>query len=101
MAMFEARVIAVYMMANRRMGTLYVGVTSDLVRRVYEHRECLIPGFTQRYSLKRLVWFEQHEEITRAIQREKTLKHYVRDWKINLIERENRDWDDLYPGLMT
>jgi putative endonuclease len=98
--MSEDRVIAVYMMANRRMGTLYVGVTSDLVRRVHEHREGLIPGFTKRHGLKCLVWFEQHEDITRAIQREKTLKHYVRDWKINLIERENRGWEDLYPGLM-
>ena len=97
--MGEERIIAVYMMTNKRMGTIYVGVTSDLLRRVHEHRTGVTPGFTKRYGLKRLVWFEQHEDISRAIQREKVLKHYVRDWKINLIEQENRWWDDLYPGL--
>jgi putative endonuclease len=87
--------IAVYIMANRRYGTLYVGVTADLETRVHQHQSGEIPGFTQRYGLRRLVWFEQHETIIGAIQREKSLKKYERDWKINLIERENPYWYDL------
>lgn len=92
--------IAVYMMANQRHGTLYVGVTSRLPGRVQEHREGLIEGFTKRYGLHRLVWYERHELITAAIQREKSLKRYSREWKVNLIERENPRWWDLYPGLV-
>ena len=91
--------IAVYMMSNRKPGTLYVGVTSDLVTRVAQHRAGHTPGFTQRYGLKRLVWFEQWESISEAIHREKALKKYRRDWKINLIERDNPHWIDLYPTL--
>ena len=91
--------MAVYMMANRYRGTLYVGVTSHLVRRAYEHRESLLPGFTRRYGLKRLVWFERHQDIAFAIHREKVLKHYTRDRKIGLIEQSNRWWEDLYPGF--
>jgi putative endonuclease len=92
--------IAVYMMSNGVRGTLYIGVTSDLPRRVYEHREGLIDGFTKRYGLKRLVWYEPHESIAEAIQREKSLKRYLRDWKTNLIERENPHWVDLHPTLV-
>ena len=91
--------IAVYIMANQPFGTIYVGVTSDLPRRIYEHREGLTPGFTKRYGLKRLVWYEPHDEMAVAIQREKSLKRYLRDWKLNLIARDNPDWIDLYPSL--
>jgi putative endonuclease len=90
---------AVYIMASRKHGTLYLGVTSDLRNRVAQHRGGLIPGFTQRYGVKRLVWYEQHEDITAAIQRETSLKRYRRQWKINLIEQDNPDWGDLFPQL--
>jgi putative endonuclease len=91
--------IAVYMMTNRRHGTIYTGVTANLMARVAQHREGTMPGFTQKYGLTRLVWFEQHESIVHAIQREKSLKKYKRDWKINLIERENPGWLDLFVQL--
>ncbi|MBX3482491.1 MAG: GIY-YIG nuclease family protein [Phenylobacterium sp.] len=90
---------AVYIMASRKHGTLYIGVTGELLRRVHEHREGLIGGFTKRYGVKRLVWFEPHDGIEAAIRREKSLKKYRREWKINLIERENPDWIDLFPGF--
>jgi len=90
---------AVYMMASGQHGTLYIGVTSDLLNRIAEHREGRIEGFTQRYGVKRLVWFELHDNILTAIQREKSLKKYKRDWKVTLIERENPKWADLYPSL--
>jgi len=92
--------IAVYMMASRRHGTLYIGVTSDLVRRTYEHREGLVPGFTKTYDCERLVWYEPHDDMTAAIQREKSLKRWPREWKANLIERTNPFWDDLYGSLV-
>lgn len=91
--------IAVYMMASGKHGTLYVGVTSKLIQRVYDHREGLMPGFTLTYGCKRLVWYEPFLSMSSAIQREKTIKHWVRDWKINLIERDNPNWDDLYETL--
>ena len=91
--------IAVYMMASRRHGTIYIGVTSRFPGRILEHREGLIPGFTKRYRVHRLVWYEVHESIVSAIQREKSLKKYKRDWKINLNERENPYWEDLYPAV--
>ena len=87
----------VYILASQRNGTLYIGVTSDLIRRVGQHREGQIEGFTKRYGLKRLVWFERHDNIVTAIRREKSLKKYRREWKVNLIERENPQWADLYP----
>lgn len=93
------RYIAVYIMADGVRGTLYIGVTSNLPRRVYEHREHLLDGFTKRYGCDRLVWYEPHEEMIVAIQREKSLKLYRREWKINLVERENPHWRDLYPTL--
>ena len=89
----------VYITASKRNGTLYVGVTNDLVRRVYEHKHGLAEGFTKRYGVKTLVYFEVHDRAEQAIQREKTLKHWIRDWKIALIERDNPRWDDLYEGL--
>jgi putative endonuclease len=98
--MTERPFVAVYMMSNQPRGTLYIGVTNNLFRRVEEHRTGALPGFTRTYGLKRLVWWENLETIPQAIQREKSLKRYNRDWKINLIERENPDWKDLYPALM-
>jgi putative endonuclease len=98
--MREERYIAVYIMANQRLGTLYIGATGYLSRRIWEHREGLIPGFTKKYALKRLVWYEPHEDMSVAFQRERSLKRWSRQWKINLIERENPNWDDLYEGLI-
>ena len=89
----------VYILASKKNGTLYVGVTNDVVRRVYEHKEGLAEGFTKRHGIKRLVHFEIYDSIETAIRREKALKTWLRDWKIALIERDNPDWDDLYEGL--
>ena len=91
---------AVYMMASGQHGTIYIGVTGHFIQRIQQHREGTREGFTRRYRVKRLVWFEMHEGIMTAIQREKSLKKYRRDWKVNLIERENPLWADLYPALM-
>ena len=91
---------AVYMMASGRHGTIYTGVTGRFLHRIAEHRQGLRDGFTKRYGVKPLVWFEMHESIITAIPREKSLKKYKRDWKINLIERENPHWNDLFPGLL-
>jgi putative endonuclease len=85
----------VYFMSNRRNGTLYVGVTANLSARVFQHREGRIEGFTARYGLKRLVYYERFEDIRDAIQREKTIKHWPRAWKVRLIHGMNPDWDDL------
>jgi len=90
----------VYILASERNGTLYIGVTNDLVRRVFEHRENATEGFTQRYGVKRLVHYEQFDNIAAAIQREKTLKRWNRAWKIELIEQSNPEWDDLYPTIV-
>lgn len=89
-------IIAVYMVANRKYGSLYIGVTSDLARRAFEHREGAIDGYSKQHGCKRLVWWRGFELMTAAIQTEKTMKHWPRDWKTNLIERENPHWDDLY-----
>ena len=86
----------VYIMTNRANGTLYVGVTSNLSRRIYEHREGLIHGFTKRYGLKCFVYYEWYDDIRIAIQREKNLKKYPRKWKLNLIEEKNPNWEDLW-----
>ncbi len=83
-------------MTNRPNGTLYLGVTSNLARRAWEHREGVIEGFTKRYGLKRLVWYEPHDDIRTAIQREKTMKHWPRAWKVRLILDMNPAWRDLY-----
>jgi putative endonuclease len=89
----------VYIMTNRPNGTLYTGVTSDIARRAFEHREGLVKGFTKRYGLKRLVYMEFYEDIRDAIQREKNMKHYSRAWKVQLILEANPDWRDLYEDL--
>ena len=89
----------VYIMASKPMGTLYVGVTNDVVRRAWEHREGVLPGFTKRYRIARLVYFKEFPDVRDAIQREKNLKHWSRAWKVSLIEAANPDWHDLYPTL--
>jgi len=89
----------VYIMTNRPNGTLYVGGTSDLEQRAWQHREGLIDGFTKRYGLKRLVYAERHDDIRTAIQREKNIKHWPRAWKIDLILADNPSWNDLYESL--
>lgn len=90
------RLIAVYILANRKNGTIYTGVTSDLVKRVWQHREGVLPGFASKWGCRRLVWFEKHDLIVEAIRREKSIKSYRRRNKINLIEANNPDWDDLW-----
>ena len=91
---------AIYIMANRRNGTLYIGVTSNLPQRAYQHREGLTPGFTKRYGVNILVWYEIHNDINQAIVREKQIKGWNRAWKVRLIEEHNSGWNDLAPGLM-
>ncbi|MFL5058460.1 MAG: GIY-YIG nuclease family protein, partial [Xanthobacteraceae bacterium] len=86
----------VYLMASRRNGTLYLGVTNNLVRRVHEHKNKVVPGFTSRYGVDRLVWYECYDDPTTAIMREKDIKKWRRAWKIRLIEEMNPDWHDLY-----
>jgi putative endonuclease len=90
----------VYILANKRQGTLYVGVTTDLISRVWLHKQDLVDGFSKRYGLHHLVWFEQHETILGAIAREKAIKEWKRVWKIVLIESSNPSWCDLYPSLL-
>ena len=89
----------VYILASRKNGTLYIGVTNDIVRRVWEHRQGRGSRFVQKYRVTRLVYVETHSEIARAIQREKTMKEWRRAWKIRLIERGNPDWEDLYDRM--
>jgi putative endonuclease len=93
-------VFYVYLLASKPYGTLYVGVTSDLVKRVFEHKSKVVPGFTARYGVDRLVWFEAHDSVEAAIRREKQIKELKREWKFNLIERVNPHWIDLYRSLV-
>ena len=93
-------VFFVYILASRRNGTLYVGVTNDLLRRVGEHREGRVEGFTSKYGVKMLVWYEVHQYIDQAITREKRIKRWRRDWKLKLIEAANPQWRALYPDLL-
>lgn len=88
-----------YMMANRKDGTLYIGVTSDLIQRVHQHRIGAVDGFTKRYNLHHLVWFETHDSAKQAIRREKRLKKWPRQWKVNTIEGSNPDWRDLWGDI--
>lgn len=89
----------VYLLASRKYGTLYLGVTRDLVRRTFQHRSNAMEGFTTRYDVKKLVWFEIYDDPTTAIAREKQIKKWRRDWKTTLIEEQNPNWDDLYDGI--
>ncbi|HEY3892503.1 MAG TPA: GIY-YIG nuclease family protein [Bradyrhizobium sp.] len=94
-----ARSFYVYILASRIGGTLYIGVTNDLVRRIGEHKSKSAEGFTKRYGVDRLVYFECFDGIEQAIHREKRLKKWARAWKVQLIEGQNPNWDDLYPGI--
>jgi putative endonuclease len=89
----------VYILASAPRGTLYVGVTNDLISRTYEHREGLVDGFTKTYGVKQLVYFEAHDSILAALQREKNIKHRSREWKLRLIIRDNPEWRDLYDEI--
>ena len=90
----------VYILANGWNGTLYVGVTSDLFKRIWEHKYDFVEGFTKQHRIHNLVWFERHETMESAISREKVIKAWKRQWKIELIESENPKWNDLYPTLL-
>ena len=89
----------VYILANRKNGTLYTGMTNDLVRRTFEHKQRLANGFTKKHGVKNLVYFEAHEDVRQALQRERNLKRWRRAWKIDLIERQNPNWQDLYDTI--
>ena len=90
----------VYILASEPYGTLYVGVTSDLVKRIWEHKNGFVEGFTKRYGVKQLVWYEEHGSIISAIEREKRIKRWHRDWKVNLIQAMNPQLDDLYEKII-
>ena len=90
----------VYIMTNKPNGVIYIGVTNDLIRRVYEHNHHLAKGFTDRYNLEKLVWFAQTDDVNSAIAREKQLKNWHRQWKLDLIEQMNPDWQDLYASIV-
>jgi putative endonuclease len=94
------KLFCVYMMASGRRGTLYVGVTADLVGRAYMHRNHVLPGFTERYEITQLVWYEVHGTAESAIIREKRLKKWRRAWKVELIEATNPRWDDLWDRIV-
>jgi putative endonuclease len=91
---------AVYILASKRNGTLYTGVTSDLVQRIWQHKNNVVKGFTEKYGVHTLVYFELHDDMESAIVREKRLKKWNRAWKLRLIEEKNPDWNDLYPSIL-
>ncbi len=91
---------SVYILASRRNGTLYIGVTSNLIKRVWEHKNNVVKGFTKRYDVHLLVWYEIHASMEEAIAREKRIKKWRREWKIRLIEEKNPQWRDLYSDLL-
>ena len=91
----------VYVLASKKNGTLYIGVTSNLVKRIYEHKNNLVQGFTQKYNVHKLVYYENHDDILEAISREKRLKKWKRQWKIDLIEKFNPYWKDLYYNIIS
>jgi putative endonuclease len=93
------RVSYVYLLASKPYGTLYIGVTSNLVQRIWQHREKLVAGFTQEHGAAYLVWYEVHSDILEAIRREKLIKKWRRDWKVNLIQAMNPEWRDLYADI--
>jgi putative endonuclease len=98
-ATWRMRTFYVYVLASRPGGALYVGMTNDLIRRVYEHRNGLVVGFTKKYNIKRLVYFEIYDNAYQAIQREKNIKHWPRAWKTRLIAQNNDTWRDLYEEI--
>ncbi len=91
----------IYILASKRNGALYVGFTSDIIKRVWQHKEKFVDGFTTRYGVDKLVYYEQYDDPVAAIKREKRLKKYPRKWKLNLIEKSNPNWKDLYTELAT
>ena len=91
---------AVYILASKRNGTLYIGVTSNLVKRIWEHKNNLVKGFTEQYNVHNLVWYELHDNMASAILREKMLKEWKRKWKLELIEGSNPNWNDLYDAII-
>ena len=97
---FEMKQPCVYILASKRNGTLYIGVTSDLIRRVWQHKNDIEEGFTKRYGVHKLAWYESHETMESAITREKRLKNWPRAGKIRLIEEENSEWNDLFGDLI-
>ncbi len=90
----------IYILASRKNGTLYIGVTNDLIKRVYEHKNNIVDGFTKKYNVHNLVYYEENNDIESAILREKRIKKWKRQWKINLVEKLNPNWDDLYNKLV-
>ena len=94
-----SKALYIYILASKKNGTLYIGVTNDLKRRIYEHKNNLIEGFTQKYQVHRLVYFEKIDDVYQALLREKRLKKWNREWKIKLIEGNNPEWNDLYSEL--
>ncbi len=94
------RQACVYIVTNKRNGTLYIGVTSSLVMRIWQHKNKFVEGFTKKYSLDKLVWYEVHETMMSAIQKEKAMKAWRRDWKLSVIEQMNPDWQDLYESIL-
>ncbi len=92
--------LAVYILASKRNGTLYIGVTSNLIKRIWEHKNNLVKGFTERYNVHNLVWYELHENMESAILREKMLKEWKRKWKLELIEGSNPNWNNLYNKIV-
>ena len=90
----------VYILASKKNGTLYTGVTSDLIKRIWQHKNNLAEGFTKKYSVHHLVWYEMHETMESAIRREKTIKNWTREWKLEAIDKMNAGWDDLYTDLL-
>ncbi|MCC7202818.1 MAG: GIY-YIG nuclease family protein [Nitrospirae bacterium] len=97
---FQVKQPAVYILASKRNGTLYIGVTSDLIKRTWEHKNDLVEGFTKRYGIHRLVYYELHEDMESAISREKQIKKWNRSWKLELIEKQNPDWRDLCEEIL-
>jgi putative endonuclease len=90
----------IYIITNKKQGVLYIGVTNNLIKRIYEHKQELVKGFTKKYKLKKLVYFEIYDDVNEAILREKRLKKWNRDWKIELIEKTNKNWIDLYEEII-
>ena len=91
----------IYILASKKNGTLYIGITSDLIRRIWEHKNNVVKGFTKKYSVHTLVYYEVHPTFETAVQREKNLKKWKRAWKIKLIEEKNSEWRDLYPDILS